>query len=423
MKKPGFFSLIVLIFLILLTTTNQRISSSPGNLTDNKEQPVLSQSEKELTEMQDIFRDYDEWLTTQIAESGTVGAAVAITYKDQIAYLKCFGTRKAGSGEPIDEHTVFRLASVSKPITGVLTGILAQEQVLDFDEKVCETLPWLQLANQSSTRNITLRNLLSHTTGLVPHAYDDLVEGHVPFTTILGKLKEAGISSVPGKVYGYQNVMFSLVDTIMAVKTSKNFSKLVKEKLFDPVGMLDASTDFQSFSDNPNKAFPHRGANGTYRTLPLNDRYYTTTPAAGVNASITDMAHFLQALVDENNTIVGDNICSMIFEPQVNSILSRGYFKYWNQIKTKQYALGWRMVDFKNRQVAYHGGFVSGYKAEIAISRQDNIGIVYLSNSPNQVASQSIPVFLEAFSEFMDNRPVMAESENLKEDQLIAQDI
>src|SRR5690606_10875043 len=157
----------------------------------------------------------------------------------------------------------------------------------------------------------------------VPHAYDDLVEGHVPFSTILQKLKDAGISAAPGKVYGYQNVMFSLVDTILAVKTSRNYSKLVKEKLFDQVGMYDASTDFQSFRRNPNKAFPHNGANGHYRTLPLNDRYYNTTPAAGVNASISDMAHFLQALVDENNNVIGDEICNKIFEPQINSILSR----------------------------------------------------------------------------------------------------
>src|SRR5690554_5367612 len=147
MKKSGFFSLIIFIFLFLLTTTNQRISSSPGNLSDKNEVPVLSQSEKELAEMQEVFQQYDEWLTAQIAETGTVGAAVAITYKDQIAYLKCFGTRKKDSNEPIDAHTVFRLASVSKSITGVLSGILAQEQVIDYDEKVTDALPWLQLGD------------------------------------------------------------------------------------------------------------------------------------------------------------------------------------------------------------------------------------------------------------------------------------
>ncbi len=415
MKKQRFFSLLFFIFFLLLTTTNQRISSSPDNLPEQIELPVLKQSEKELSEMKEVFEKYDQWLTAQVEESKTVGAAVAITYKDQIAFIKCFGTRKIGSEDPVDEHTVFRLASVSKPITGILTGILAQEEILDFDEKVIETVPWLKFANSRHSNLLTIRNLLSHTTGLVPHAYDDLVESHLPLTNIFLRMKDAGISADPGKVYGYQNVMFSLVDTILAVKTSKNYRQLIREKLFEPLGMNDASTDFQSFRDNPNKAFPHRGANGIYRTLPLNDRYYTTAPAAGVNASITDMALFLMALLDDNNPILTEEVYKSIFEPQVVSRLSSGYFRYWDHVPTKKYALGWRMVDYKERQIAYHGGYVNGYKAEIAISKQDNIGIVYLSNSPNSVASQSVPVFFNTFFEFRDSQLEMANAEELTE--------
>jgi beta-lactamase class C len=150
--------------------------------------------------------------------------------------------------------------------------------------------------------------------------------------------------------------------------------------------------------------------------LPLNDRYYTTAPAAGVNASITDMARFMLGLLNENNPILNDEIFHKIFEPQIVSPLSSGYFRYWDQIKNKNYALGWRMVDYKDRSIAYHGGYVNGYKAEIAISKQDNIGIVYLTNSPNPVASQSIPVFLNSFFEFRDNQPKWADSEMLDDD-------
>lgn len=416
MKKKRFFSLIVFIFFILLTTTNQRISSSPDTLSIHKEQPLQSQSEKELAELKEVFDNYEQWLSGQITESGTVGAAVAIVYKDQIGFLRCYGTRKAGSNDPVDEHTIFRLASVSKPVTGILTGLLAEEHILDFDEKVTETLPWFKLANHSYTSNLTIRNLLSHTTGLVPHAYDDLVEGHVPYATIVERLSTAGLSAPPGEVYGYQNVMFSLVDTILAVKTNKNYRQLVKEKLFDPLGMEDASTDFLSFKNNPNKAYPHRGGNGIYRTIPLNDRYYSTAPAAGVNASINDMARFLVALLDENNTIIQPETLQSVFEPQVNSYLSRGYYKYWEQVKNKKYALGWRMVDYKERQIAYHGGYVNGYKAELAVSLHDKIGIVYLSNSPNAVASQSIPVFLNYFIDYKENQPVLANNEDLNGD-------
>jgi len=417
MKKQKFFTIIILTLLILLTTTNQQISSSPDILNEVKE-PKPSQTEIELTEMKEVIENYEQWLTNEIEISGTVGAAVAIVYKDQVAFLKCFGNREIGKEAPVDEHTVFRLASVSKPVTGVFAGLLAQDEVLDFDEKVSEILPWFRLGNSSNTRQLTIRNLLSHTSGLVPHAYDDLVETHASFTNIISRMKDAGVASSPGTVYSYQNVMFSLIDTILAVKTSKNYGQLIKEKLFDPLGMRDASTDFESFKNNPNKAIPHRGANGVYRSLPLNNRYYITAPAAGVNASISDMSEFLMALLDEENPLLDESILGKIFEPQVVSNLSRGYFKYWDQVQTKRYALGWRMVDYKGRSIAYHGGFVNGYKAEIAISKQDDIGIVYLTNSPNMIASQSIPMFLNSLISYKDSLPVMAGMENIDDDKL-----
>ncbi len=417
MKKQRFFALLVFLFFVLITTTNQRISSSPDIYYEPPEKQLL-QSEKELLEMEGLLGEYETWLTEQISESGTVGAAVAIIYKDQIALLKCFGTRKTGTADSVDEHTIFRLASVSKPVTGVLSGILAQEKVLDFDERVTEILPDFRLANSGSTSHLTIRNLLSHTTGLVPHAYDDLVEGHVPFGTIFSRLKQAGISAPPGQIYGYQNVMFSLVDTILAVKTSKNYRELVKEKLFEPLGMNDASTDFQSFRDNPNKAYPHSGGSGYYRPIRLNDRYYSTSPAAGINASISDMAQFLLALLDEEKPLLSEEISKTLFEPQIVTHLRSGYFRYWDRVDSKNYGLGWRLVDYKNRNIAYHGGYVHGYKAEIALCQKDGIGIVYLTNSPNSVASQSIPVFLNAFFDHKDNKTIMAETEISTEEHL-----
>jgi beta-lactamase class C len=416
MKKQRFFALLTFLFFVLLTSTNQRISSSPDFLPDNSERQS-AQIKIELTEMQEVFDEYEKWLDFEFVSSGTVGAAVAIVYKNQVAFMKCYGNRRAGSPEPIDENTVFRLASVSKPITGVLSGILVQENIIDYDACVKDCLPGFHLKTVENTNNLTVRNLLSHTSGLVPHAYDDLVEGHVPFASIYDRLKIATVSAAPGKIYGYQNVMFSLVDTILAVKTSKNYSRLVKEKLFDPLGMHNASTDFESFRNNPNKAWPHWG-NNSRRTLPLNDRYYSTVPAAGVNASISDMARFLQGLLDENNPLLHEEIQQTIFQPQVVSPLSRGYFKYWDNVGRKNYGIGWRLVNYKNRNVAYHGGYVHGYKAEIALCPDEDFGIVYLTNSPNAVASQSVPVFLNKLFEFKQNRTILAgkESDDNEED-------
>jgi beta-lactamase class C len=189
--------------------------------------------------------------------------------------------------------------------------------------------------------------------------------------------------------------MFSLYDTITAVKTLKPFSEVIKEKIFIPFNMENASTGFRAFEASNNKAFPHYGSNGNYQTLKLNNRYYSTIPAAGVNASISDLAQFLMVLLNKDSEIVNNHVREIVFTPQVNSPLSRNYFRHWKNVKSKQYAIGWRTVEYGNRNVAYHGGYVQGYRAEIALCFDENVGIAFLSNSPNSIGTKSVPAFLD----------------------------
>jgi len=184
-----------------------------------------------------------------------------------------------------------------------------------------------------------------------------------------------------------------MYDTIAEVKTTKSFPDLIKEKVFSPFGMEDASADFESFSSNPNIAYPHHHS----RVLRLNNRYYNTKPAAGINASISDMANFLLALTD--NDSASSHIFSEVLTPQVLSPLRRVYLRQWKGVESKHYGLGWRIIGYKGKQIAYHGGYVQGYRAEIALCRDEEIGIVYLTNSPGNVGSWVVPTFLDMYFE------------------------
>lgn len=349
-----------------------------------------------LVEIAHTVSQFDSTLNANLKQSGTVGAALVITYKGKVALLKCFGVRKAGENNLVNENTVFRLASVSKSVTGVLAGILDDENIIDLDDLVSIYLPNLALKNQESTRELKVRHLLSHTSGLIPHTYDLMVEDKVPLSKIIERLDEVDITAPPGQLYGYQNVLYSIYDPITEVKTHKSFQQVMQEKVFNPLGMDDASLNFEDFKNNDNKAFPHynRG-NNRFSPMRLNDRYYNTAPAAGVNASISDLGHFLVALTDENSTVVSDNVRETVFTPQVKSPLKRSYFRSWGRgIESKQYSIGWRIVDYKGRRVAYHGGYVLGYKAEIALCEEEEIGIALLCNSPNSETAKNIPTFL-----------------------------
>jgi beta-lactamase class C len=139
----------------------------------------------------------------------------------------------------------------------------------------------------------------------------------------------------------------------------------------------------------------------------MNDRYYNTSPAAGVNASISDMKNFLLTLLSDTSKI-SSRVEEVIFTPQIRTNLSRGYFSQWQPVDSKEYGIGWRIVGYKGRKVAYHGGYVKGYRAEIALCKEENFGIVYLSNSPSLIAARSVPEFINRLFEFKDEQRLAA---------------
>jgi beta-lactamase class C len=397
MKKFKYFLILIIIITAVIAVSFPSILGKPEATKDIIEEILEVDHSKEIKEVLTMF---DSIYSININESEAVGGAVAITYKGQIALIECFGVRKSGETSPVDENTIFRLASVSKAVTGVLAGILASENELNLDDKVVDYLPGFKLKFPESTNSISIRNLLSHTSGLVAHAYDIMVEDHVPLDKITQRLNEVEIVTPPGLTYAYQNVMFSLFDPIVAAKTHKSFQQNLSEKVFQPFGMKDASVDFESFKNNENKAFPHQKTERGFVATPLNDRYYITAPAAGINASITDLAHFLIAISEKHDELFPRKARNITFHPEIETPLKRTYFKNWDKIDSKQYGIGWRIVQYKDHTIANHGGYVSGYQSEIAVCEEEEIGIAVLTNSPNSYFSMAIPTFFNLFFDF-----------------------
>ena len=407
----------IIVILVIVAFKLQAFINPTEIATEPVTKLVETPKPSHLNEIENIISEYDSILSSEVKKSGIVGAAIIITYKNEVALLRCFGVQKKGEKDAINKHTIFRLASVSKTITGVLAGILDDENLVDLDEKVVTYLPEFKLKNSESTNNISVRHLLSHTSGLIPHAYDLMVEDHVPLKKIMSRLNEVDIAAPPGKLYGYQNVVYSIYDPIASKQTDKSFNSLLNEKVFIPFGMSDASTGYDAFKNNDNKAYPHynQGKN-KYSPMRLNDRYYNTIPAAGINASISDLGQFLITLTNEDSKNFSNNARETVFTPQVNSLLKRTYFRSWDKVQSKQYSIGWRIVGYKGRKVAYHGGYVSGYKAEIALCEEEDIGIAILTNSPNNSSAKTIPTFLNMLFEYKDALTMEENSKVNKQD-------
>ena len=163
--------------------------------------------------------------------------------------------------------------------------------------------------------------------------------------------------------------------------------------------MKDASTGYRGLVWNRNVAFPHDRVNGEYYPLPLNTGYYNLLPAAGVNASIDDMGKWLAALLGTYPKKIDTAVLNLISTPQIYTPLKWNYTRFWDPIKDRYYSYGWRIFDYKGKRILYHGGYVRGYRAEIAFCPDEKTGIAFLLNSPNRLASQVVPTFFNLYLE------------------------
>jgi beta-lactamase class C len=359
--------------------------------------PAEDQVVFDSTAIQRTLDSFDRFLRQRLDSMGSVGAATTVFHGDSVVYTLTYGLRRAGTTDSVDRNTVFRLASVSKGFAGVLLCQLHQKRRLKLDDKVTRYLRDFRLKDSVNTHDMSIRHLLNHTSGLVPHAYDNLVEAGQSVEEILPRLVEVDISAPPGRLYGYQNVMFSLVDTIATLATRKSYSELLEQHIFSPLGMGNSSSGYGSLVWNPNVAFPHIRSKGEFHPLPLHTGYYNLLPAAGVNASIKDIGKWLGALLGNNPRAIHPNVLKKISTPEIETPLRRAYTRRWDPIDGRYYSLGWRVFDYKGYRIIYHGGYVRGYRAEIAFCPQLQTGLAFLQNSPNGVASHCVPTFFNTY--------------------------
>ena len=171
--------------------------------------------------------------------------------------------------------------------------------------------------------------------------------------------------------------------------------------------MHDASTGPAIFSkENGNIAYPHV-LKREYMPLSPNLGYYDLLPAAGVNASISDMGKWLLALLGNKQHIINRGVLNEIETPVIQTYLKRNYYLYWDHIDSIYYSLGWRIYIYKGRKILYHGGYVSGYRSEIAFCPEENIGIAFLQNSPNELAAKVVPMFFNTWFKKDDSTSVV----------------
>jgi CubicO group peptidase (beta-lactamase class C family) len=304
------------------------------------------------------------------------GAAVAVVRPQQIALAQGFGERELGSGRPVTPDTVFAIGSTTKAMNAALVASLVDDGALSWDDRVSDLWPDFALSDAAGTPQITLRDLLSMRSGL-PRA--DLVWSGSGMSAgqVMESLADLPLEAEPGEQFAYNNQAVATAGFVAALSAGGQFGRLgadyrrlMQQRLFDTVGMRQAGF---APGASPNHARPH---DFTLAGQTTPTHFHTdpgTDPAGGVNASITDLARFVQmqlarGVAPNGQRVVSSENLIATWQPQIELYPGNSY------------ALGWFVEEYRGVEMIWHDGDVLGFKSLLVLLPQANVGLALLSN-------------------------------------------
>lgn len=341
-------------------------------------------------------RRFEAMAQQLVADQRVPGIAMAIVHNGQVLSARGYGVTDVQAAEPVDAHTVFRLASLSKGFAGTMAGLLVNDGTLRWDSKLTQYLPGFRLRDPEAAGRITVADLLSHRVGLNHHAYDRQVEAYVDYRTLTTKLADAPMACQPGTCYRYQNVAFSLIGDIVFAATGDFYDQEVQRRIFKPLGMNDASLGLDGITSSASWARPHVRTRGGWVSVMPKSTYYELAPAAGVNASASDMAQWLLAQTGHRADVVSAPLLATLHSPLVDTPGEiRGSSWRRDRLGAAGYGLGWRVYDYAGHDLVFHGGAVQGYRGLIAMLPERDLGIAVLWNGESSLPSGLLPTILD----------------------------
>ena len=316
------------------------------------------------------------------------GAVYVIVKNDKIVRVGAYGVRSVGSKTPVDANTIFRLASVSKTFAGALAAQAEHEGRFDWNDRVTRYVPGLQFRSQAMTAQLKVEHLLGQNAGLVDNAFDELIEAGQTPAQILPKFQNINPRCVPGRCYGYQNVLFSQIETVLLKTTGQPYEKLMDQRIFKPLQMHTASVGYAGFLASKNRAMPHIGTRKGWAETKVVPTYYRVNPAAGVNASAMDMGKWLIARLGHRPQVLSAAVLKDIQTPRVKTADNLQGRTYGPYVSTAQYGLGLRVYQFGQHKVYHHGGLVRGYRTDMSYSPEAGLGVAVLVNAQTNAVAE-----------------------------------
>ncbi len=326
---------------------------------------------------------FDSYMEQVLMDWNTPGIGVGIVVNDKLVFAKGYGYRDYEKKLPFTPATLCQIASNSKLFTAVSAGMLVEEGKLTWDKPVRDSVPTIQFYNDQLNNNVTLRDMLSHRTGVTRH---DLIWFKSPFTRkeLFEKLKYLEPQEPMRETFLYNNLMYAAAGNIIELKSGKTWEQFVREKIFTPLGMSTTTFTISDMTQHPDHGVPYREKRDSFELYKI--PYYEDTegvaPAGAIISNIDELSHWLIALMNDGKyngkQVLPVSVLKATLQPAIGLPNTLGEALGFWELLNPAYGMGRQTAAYRGHLLTYHGGDLPGFHSQVSFMPNDKIGVIVL---------------------------------------------
>jgi len=330
-------------------------------------------------------RGLDRYLETAIAAWKVPGLAIAVVKDHRVVHARGYGVLKLGEARHVDANTIFGIGSTTKAFTAAAAAMLVDEGRLNWDDRVIDHLKDFRLYDPYATANITVRDLLSHMSGL-PSGDRMWYNRSFDRAEVVRRVRYLPLARSLRQQFGYSNTMYTAAGLVVEAVSGLTWDNFLRQRIFEPLGMSRTSTTIVGLDRAENVASSYTSVDGSPAEIPQWNQD-NIGPAGSINSTVTDLAQWIRLQLG-NGTYNGRSLIrpERIREMQESqSVIRGGGPSVEPAPEFNTYGFGWFLRDYQGRKLVSHGGGGNGVSAQVALVPEEQLGMAILTNMDGQL--------------------------------------
>lgn len=371
--------------------------TSSGATSQAAIKPVASAKATALSPATVLPHGFDAYVAKVMKAFEVPGMAIAVVKDGQVVLAKGYGVRKLGEPAPVDAQTLFGIASNTKAFTAAALGLLVEEGKIEWDGPVTRYLPWFQMWDPYVTREMTVRDLLVHRSGLGLGAGDLLLwpESNYTRREIVSRLRFIRPATSFRTAYAYDNMLYIAAGEVIEAVSGMTWEDFISERILKRAGMASSRPRHDASLAGGNVAIPHAVLDKGPAPVAI-DENDNMNAAGGIISCAEDMARWMLVHLGEGALPDGTRLFSERTGRELATIVTPIPISAppaelaAQRMNFNGYALGLRVSDYRGRKVVNHTGGLSGYVSRVFMVPEIELGIAVLTNQESSDAYNSV---------------------------------